>query len=1323
MLRSELYQLFLILLLVVTTLLFGVFMYREVFPEYKVFQEAYVELEEFRSSITGVAPAPFSIGVKQIVLPQGNGPEIIDRCTSCHVALQLQHFSPSKIALDINGEVILDELGTPVKVPNEDYVWKLVDEKIDMLVQQGSSDSLAEAENLRSLKTVMVDGHAVDMTKVLAMHPLIGKETRPFEFHPIEDYGCTVCHSGNGRAITMEKAHGPVFDGQYEEAYEGPRPEFLELDPDNDPVFSRVFNHKPGHHLLFQTTPLFPGGLIEANCVQCHLTSISQLQEAASTVKQLKEQTAGVAKDVTQALEEEMRSLISLIRIKQQLKAQGYDKVVAQLRSTVEDYTQPEMERNRAQAQLTYLQREGADKIALKLNNDIAASVGSSELAQALEEALSDPEANVNTTLEAFVQANNGSDGALFKKIKAANSQKTFLHHIDKADTSFSNTVNKDQIKKAITSDIDRMTHCYQRGEELFISQACYACHRIAGFARGGVGPELTWEGNSYPWFVKESIVWPQADLKTSTMPNYRLDHEEVESLVCFLMAQKGKPQSVSHVEYQMALKQWEEGKRRSWESAVEPSQIHDLRFGMTVFATEGCAACHRLKGFESNVGYAVEKGREASFDEVYREHLWFTSMIPELATGSDIVRAVSENQQEIDRRIVDDVREDSILEHIEKEHPQAIESFYSPFRFALRAKNHELEERAKAAKTFDEKAAAERELAEWKARVRRVMMMFVQEYGLGRLVGPRPNWSGIYRSDEWLIEHFYNPGGHVARSIMPVFPFDETKFYSLVYMLDMLAHQNAQNTRKIWDNRGFNPELAYDIHCAQCHGNFRQGDGPIAEWIYPIPKNLRNTSFLWNLTREKAVESIVHGIKGGPMPPWGEVAKDKPFKNTVPVLRRSEVERLVDWLYLNLPRESQQQLEPLKWRYQPEDVIKELDQEGDVLQGSLPLPRGSQYLAALPPQPTQTDEQTRVSEVFDIRPYPVAGVDRKAYYIKDKYYTENNIAEGQRLFIENCAVCHGKEGAGTGLRAGTMVEAKPRMLTNLDWIATHDDLRLLQSIKYGVPGTSMVAWGDATSTLQRLQLVIFIRSLSQEHILREHLAELLYQSFDRQIQTIRQARIEEHHLLRTLNEQYRAAEEEKEELDVKLLTDKTAAAQAVEAYQKQVELAAQLQLQTEVDQSIKNLIDEVKHQRDRYAAIATAMLTTLGDTPLVSSMINLVSENAITYQYQDGKLLIDPESAAPKAIVASGKKIITDLDLQIENMQKQLSLMQAGLPSADRYERSSDLKQRIGSITQLRNQLITTLEDAARSRIKQEHLLKEINYDIQKAHGSKSQK
>ncbi len=78
--------------------------------------------------------------------------------------------------------------------------------------------------------------------------------------------------------------------------------------------------------------------------------------------------------------------------------------------------------------------------------------------------------------------------------------------------------------------------------------------------------------------------------------------------------------------------------------SSVPPSKIHDLRYGMTVFATEGCAACHRLKGFQSNVGFAIEKDKEPTFDEMYRERNWFTSLFPEEALGSQIVKTIEDH-------------------------------------------------------------------------------------------------------------------------------------------------------------------------------------------------------------------------------------------------------------------------------------------------------------------------------------------------------------------------------------------------------------------------------------------------------------------------------------------------------------------------------------------------------------------------------------------------------------------------------------------------------------------------------------------------------
>ena len=116
---------------------------------------------------------------------------------------------------------------------------------------------LQQANAYEALKTAHVGDHVYDVTKMLSMHPLIGKETRPFEFHPVEEYGCTVCHNGNGRGLTTSKAHGPVYDEDYEPEPLGFVPRFTESDPENDPAFAHVYNNKPSHELLFQTKPHF----------------------------------------------------------------------------------------------------------------------------------------------------------------------------------------------------------------------------------------------------------------------------------------------------------------------------------------------------------------------------------------------------------------------------------------------------------------------------------------------------------------------------------------------------------------------------------------------------------------------------------------------------------------------------------------------------------------------------------------------------------------------------------------------------------------------------------------------------------------------------------------------------------------------------------------------------------------------------------------------------------------------------------------------------------------------------------------------------------
>ncbi|ADI39299.1 c-type cytochrome [Waddlia chondrophila] len=1273
--RGDWYQISLIFLAVIVTAFFGGFLYKELFPEYKIYQNTYIALEEFRSSYTGQPPPPFESKIKQIVLEKpDNGPPVIDRCTSCHVAVQFSHFSPTQQAADINGNPVYDESGLPVLEPNPSYIWTKLDQKIDTLKKEGNDK---EAENLQALKTVKVGEHVYDMTKVLRAHPLIGRETRPFEYHSIDEYGCTVCHSGNGRGLTTEKAHGPVFDGQYEAEYMGPEPEFLEKDPLNDPQFSKVFNHKPGHELLFQTTPIYVGALLQANCVQCHNSTSEALEDAAretSIVEKRREEKSKIIKD---AYENEKKALVSLIALKKELEKSGWNQTVEYLTQGTQDFRSSDEQIAAVKSQLEFVRKaENTEKAISAIDERMEEILGSQKLVEQI--------AQNSGSIDTFLEKHSGS-GTLFVKKSALKKDKVLMAYAESAQSTIRETVADENIRGVLKSEIDMLISDFHRGENLYFSQGCYACLRIDGLARGGVGPELTNIGNFYPWYIKESMVWPQADLKTSTMPNFHLDHEELEDLTTFLLAQKGRRPATSEPAYKTRLMEWESGYKLPWEKPINPANLNNLRYSMTVFATEGCAACHRLKGFTSNIGFKIEKGKTPSFETLFKEREWFRKTIAEEISGSELAKILDKKSDEIDSRIVNDVRSGSLLEELESTHPQLIESYNTAFKYAKRAKNHHYQEKLSQASDPSEKKRIKAEWDQWQQRVNRVLMMYVQEYGLGRLVGPRPNWSGIYRSDEWLIEHFRKPSKHVARSIMPVLPFDDSKFYALTYMLDRIAVENRDEVRKIWDTFGFDPAMAYDLHCSQCHGDHKRGNGPVAEWIYPIPKNLTNADFLRNLTRDNAVISITHGVLGGPMPPWGEVADGKKIIGSVPVLTESEIDQLVDWLYAPLEGASIYQTpeEVDKWQYQPGDLLKELKKERGKL------------------RPVAKEE--RVDEVFDVVSNPYKEGENNLYYIKKRYYTQHNLEEGREFFELNCAVCHGKEADGQGYRAGTMFDAKPRMLTNFEWINTRDDLRLLRSIKYGVPGTSMTPWGDQTSALQRLQLVMYIRSLSNEQKQRDRLTTVIYEMYEEEGLVLEQSRTDQY---QRVNELKNAIKETKRAL----LTGTLSEAEAADAYKKELSLSQKMQMLQAVDQLVVDMREKLQKESDILRNVGVQLLGIQEEKALFDQYLQLISLNSIHYSLADGQLKLSHDAEKELQIQTLSKKMLQEVLETLQTLEKEKILVEGRLPSNERSESLEDLNGKILKYKLLQKALASGQEEAKRLRDQQIELY--ANYE-----------
>ncbi len=1317
------YQIALIVLALITAAMLSVFVYREVFPQYKEFQSIYVELEEFRESYTGDSAPDFSKGVKQIVIPQAeHGPELINRCVSCHVALKFEHFSPTKIAHDVNGNIIFDDRGRPVQVENEEYIWAKLEDKIaslrdeetnTILKQEGKESEVAkrldEATKLEALTHGVFDDISVKLDKVLQMHPLMGRETRPFELHPSEEYACTVCHSGNGRGLTLKTAHGPIYDKLYHAEDMGHETVFLEIDDKNDPSFSKVFNHKPGHELLFQTKPVFVGSLMQATCVQCHQDAKSELQgiiEVADAVAEKKQhQTAMVDK----GFHYEESAVISLIGMKNSLNAIGYQGSVDLLTNELSNPLYTDEQLDQSASLLRFLQREETKEKALaKIQEELFSAIGSDDLLAELEEKIASSAMATSKIVSLFVKRQLDSKkalGTLFTKARVKSLADKAQQRLSIAKAPISVLKDDPLFVDQFHSDADLMMLDYQRGKELFFSNACYACHTIDLLSRGSVGPDLTTIGLKYPWYVKEAIVWPQSNLKTSTMPNFKMDHEELADVMTFLMAQRDGDKVKSSVQKTVVLKEWLAGKKLPWEQAIPPTQMTDVNAAMKTFAVEGCAACHRLKGFEGSTGFSSEKGRPGN-KKLSEDKKWFYELFPENILGSDIVTKLDEHAEEIDARIQSDVKKEGVLNEIEEKHPNTIEGFYTNFKFAERAKN------ALYSKLLGEdSASAEKMLSTWKNRVERVRQIFIQEYGLGREIGPRLNWAGIYRDNEWLYGHFKSPGAYAAKSIMPVMPFDDSKLFSLMNMLQVLGEKNRDDLRVYWDETGFDPQQAYQIYCSSCHGTYRHGDGPVAEWIYPIPKNLRSGTFLRNLTKERVVNSITYGVQGTPMPPWGSAADNFGHTKQSPVLRSSEIEQLADWIFSQLPgaRIIKSDTDVPKWHYDPSDVLREMEEEGNFLEENPNDKQVSALNIASLELPTflsaglslGKSKDLKVKDFFRVEESKEVDVDKKRYYIKEAFYTPENIAEGEKVFLLNCAQCHGKEAAGNGNRSETMTESKPRMLTNLPWLRTRDDLRLLRSIKFGVPGTAMTPWGDKIDVVQRMQAVIFIRSLVREKSQHSDLNTALYRAFSTREEVIDGFRVMEYANLEKAQVKYAEARDKHAALYTKFQNRKEPIKDVSDAYKKELRLLKSMQKQESVDDIVQRLLLEQKRERSFYEKVGLTIITQKLKSQVLKKYLKLITLEEGVYRITNGTLLrrdtgrSDKRKKYEKAVLESIASLIEVLEDEIKKAQGQLR-------SAKRTDKLEALNTRLLSLKDLQGKVMLNMEQAEQSRAKQ---------------------
>lgn len=358
----------------------------------------------------------------------------------------------------------------------------------------------------------------------------------------------------------------------------------------------------------------------------------------------------------------------------------------------------------------------------------------------------------------------------------------------------------------------------------------------------------------------------------------------------------------------------------------------------------------------------------------------------------------------------------------------------------------------------------------------------------------------------------------------------------------------------------------------------------------------------------------------------------------------------------------------------------------------------------------SEGEEQLSPDAIFLRIPNPNPGPDKYNYYIKPNYYTQENIEAGKIFFETNCAVCHGTEADGSGTRASAMKEAKPRMLTNIDWNLSRDDLRLLRSIKYGVAGTAMTPWGDQTSSLQRLQLVIFIRSLSRERKYKEELSSELYQTYEPSLLAVENARIHEYEALSKTKQQYENLRKERVALYEKFEADSAAPPQkALEIYQKEINALAELKKKQENDASLATLMVQISQEKDKYNEVGMNLLNEYEEENF-QKFLKIVQLNAGRFQYINEQLKADFNPENEKKIALIGQEIIENLDKRIQEKKEERIRTEGKIVSSERNENLASINTALDAIHKIKVGFIEGVEEAARLREKQQMLYQSLS-------------
>ncbi|MBS1858027.1 MAG: c-type cytochrome [Acidobacteria bacterium] len=128
--------------------------------------------------------------------------------------------------------------------------------------------------------------------------------------------------------------------------------------------------------------------------------------------------------------------------------------------------------------------------------------------------------------------------------------------------------------------------------------------------------------------------------------------------------------------------------------------------------------------------------------------------------------------------------------------------------------------------------------------------------------IAPDLSYEGLIRDNTWLMDHFKNPRSRIPDSIMPTFRFPGDDFDRITTYLVSLKTPPPPVA----------PAETFKTLCERCHGEKGDGNGKVAWYLDPNPRDFTKAAFMTSKPRERLVHSIQEGVPGTSMPPWKNV-------------------------------------------------------------------------------------------------------------------------------------------------------------------------------------------------------------------------------------------------------------------------------------------------------------------------------------------------------------------------------------------------------------------------------------------------------------------